>query len=246
MEDAPRLLIEVIRWACSKDATCLNYMEAIDLTVSRGQVTGVRAFDHVAGMEWEFRAPMVVNCTGPWIGAVAQLFDLEVPPLIQPSLAFNILVDLEPISSLAVAVSPPTRGSSMTPDGDPVTSPTYFLRPWRGGMLVGTRHLPREGIEEPEPTHDELRSFLADLNHALPRLELQASDVVRVYSGILPAKRAGSTQLATRDVIYVHSTTGGPTGLVSVLGVKYTTARSVAERTLRVLFGRRLKPAPPA
>ncbi|MBW8875463.1 MAG: methyltransferase domain-containing protein [Acidobacteria bacterium] len=55
----------------------------------------------------------------------------------------------------------------------------------------------------------------------------------------------GSTVPAARPVILDHGRRGGPRGLVSVSGVKLTTARAVARRTLAVLAtGSDLQPAP--
>jgi glycerol-3-phosphate dehydrogenase len=44
-------------------------------------------------------------------------------------------------------------------------------------------------------------------------------------------------------VVYDHGRHGGPRGLYSISGVKFTTARHVAEVTLRTMFGR--EPRPP-
>jgi glycerol-3-phosphate dehydrogenase len=41
-----------------------------------------------------------------------------------------------------------------------------------------------------------------------------------------------------RDVVHDHGEAGGPRGLYSVSGVKFTTARRVAEKTLRRIFAR--------
>jgi glycerol-3-phosphate dehydrogenase len=59
--------------------------------------------------------------------------------------------------------------------------------------------------------------------------------VLDVLWGRLPAVAEGSTELASRPVIADHGRQGGPQGLVSVSGVKLTTARAVARRTLKVL-----------
>jgi glycerol-3-phosphate dehydrogenase len=69
--------------------------------------------------------------------------------------------------------------------------------------------------------------------------------VLQVYAGLLPARSAGTTDLANREVIHDHGAAGGPKGLFSISGVKFTTARLVAEKTLCRLYGRSLPPARP-
>ena len=63
-------------------------------------------------------------------------------------------------------------------------------------------------------------------------LELNRGAVLRVLWGCLPAVTEGSRKLAVREVVVDHGRQGGPAGLFSVSGVKFTTARLVAERTL--------------
>ena len=66
-------------------------------------------------------------------------------------------------------------------------------------------------------------------------------DVIQVYAGLLPGRRPGSAELATQAVVHDHGLHGGPHGLYSVSGVKFTTARRVAEVTLCAIFGRELR-----
>jgi glycerol-3-phosphate dehydrogenase len=130
------------------------------------------------------------------------------------------------LSDAAVAVTPRYAGAR-----------TYFRYSWRDGILAGTFHAPWDGpIDDPQPTAREVDLFLSDLNRAVPGLELTTDDIVRVYSGLLPAKTEESRDLAVREVILDHGARGGPVGLWSVSGVKFTTARLVAEKTLRHAF----------
>ena len=56
----------------------------------------------------------------------------------------------------------------------------------------------------------------------------------------------GSAVPSSRPVIHDHGEAGGPRGLVSVSGVKLTTARAVAAKALQALAaGGALRPAPP-
>jgi glycerol-3-phosphate dehydrogenase len=130
----------------------------------------------------------------------------------------------------------------------------YFLYPALGRLLAGTVHLPWTGtVDRPVPHEDDVRRFLGDLNAAIPGLRLRRHDVRRVFAGVLPAAVEGSARLAARPAIVDHAQQGGPEGLVSVSGVKFTTARLVAARTLAIL-GRRVSrsqvrtdaPRPPA
>ncbi len=226
MPCAPRVLIEILRWAAACGARALNYCEATGLSVDRGAVTGVTARDRETGDAYEIRTRRVANCAGPWSRELSGRLDREVAELFRPALAFNLLLDREPPSDLALAVSPPGRKQS------------YFLVPWRDHLMAGTCHAPAApGRGAPAPDDPDVRAFLADLAAAAPGLDLDRAAVLRVLWGRLPASAGGAATPATRALVHRHADSGGPAGLVSASGVKYTTARALAESTLRALCG---------
>jgi len=230
MINSQRILLEILRWACSLGATALNYVEAVALERHGRKVTGVRARDGLDGTERIFTSKAVCNCAGPWSATVAARFDKPLPDLFRPSLAFNLLLDCDPPASAAVAVAPRYSGR--------ITGPVYFLSPGFGRLLAGTAHLPwnRGGnVERPAPDEGDIDRFLTDLNAAIPALGLRREHVVRVFAGLLPATEHGTAKLMVRPSIWDHGRHGGPVGLVSVSGVKFTTARLVAEQTLGML-----------
>jgi glycerol-3-phosphate dehydrogenase len=230
MLDAPRLLIETLRWACHAGATCLNYMEVVGPITDGTRLTGVRALDVASGSELEFRALAVVNCTGAAVEKVARALGGESESLFVPSLAFNVMFEREWPDQPALAAAA-RRGLGRT----------YFLRALGGRLLAGTFHAPRSAEHfEPDPREEEVAELIADLNSALPQLRLGVDGVRRVFAGLLPARRPGSVELVGRPVIHDHGRASGPRGLLTVVGVKYTTARAVAERTLRRIYGRRM------
>lgn len=216
MPDSQRVLIEALRWAHRCGARSLNYTEAVDLRMEQGRVTGLRAVDRETGESLELRGRAVVNCAGPWSRQLAGRFDRDLPELFRPLLAFNVLLDREPLSPMALAVAGPGRQAR-----------TWFLLPWKGRVLAGTAYVPGAGAPDPE----RVEGFLAALNEAVPGWRPRSSDVLRVFHGWLPAESEGSAVPSGRPVIHDHGT-----GLVSVSGVKLTTARAVAEKTLSLLF----------
>lgn len=223
--DSHRLLVEMLHWATANGAVALNYTEATQLVVRAGKVAGLRCLDVDTGRTVEVEAPTIVNCAGPWCRDVASAFDRDLPELFPPSLAFNVLLDRPPPSQAALAVEPLSGGGR-----------TYFLVPWKGRTLAGTFHASC-GAEVSEAGIDDdlLRRFLDDLEASISGFDLETKDVLRVYSGLLPAKSVGSIDLALAEKIRHHADHGGPQGLFSVSGVKLTTARRVAEKTLRVI-----------
>jgi glycerol-3-phosphate dehydrogenase len=231
-----RLLMEILRWACSLGAVALNYVEIESLLLHNGQVRGVLARDQQSGQHHEFRAPLVINAAGPWSRQLAQKFDRDYPRLFPKNLLlFNVLFKRRALSEYALALTPHN-----------LRNHTYFVHNWKNRLLAGTAEILVAGqTENPRPEPEQVADFIFDMNQAVPELLLTENDIEHIYAGILPATEAG--KLAGRETIVRHRDHGGPDGLFSVSGVKYTTSRLVAEKTLRRVFPGLLarEPQPP-
>lgn len=227
--DSQRLIMEVLRSASQMGATALNYTSAEDLLTEQGRVVGVRARDARSETAYQFRADTVVNAAGPWSPKVARDFGQGSTGFCEYLSAWNVLFDREAPADCAVGAASPESGDRH-----------YFLHPWKGRLLMGTGHATRKGNDpSPRPTPDELEAFLEDLNNAFPKLGLTRRDILHVYSGALPTKQVESTTLAKKDRLIDHAEEGGPDGLFSVRGTKFTAARSTAERGMARIFPNR-------
>jgi glycerol-3-phosphate dehydrogenase len=219
----PRLVSELLARATDLGATALNYVEATALRRKDDRIEGVEAVDRETGDALAFRSARVVNAAGPRARELARRWDRDHRELFEATLAWNVLLDIAPPFEHALAVAPPTPRAR-----------TYFLVPWEGRLFAGTGHAACSGPPaRARPTRSELSAFLSDLDAAAPELGIRAERVLRVYAGYLPGRRRESAELAVRPVVLDHGEQGGPRGLWSVSGVKLTTARRVADVTLR-------------
>ena len=74
------------------------------------------------------------------------------------------------------------------------------------------------------------------MNETFPALGLKADEVTLVHRGVVPAEiKNGRLSLLGHSRIIDHADAGSPE-LVSVVGVKYTTARAVAERVVDLIL----------
>lgn len=224
--DSQRVLIGVLRWACEYGLNALNYVRAIDLLQKNNTTIGVLTRDEESGEEFICHGHLVINAAGPWCREVAFRFDRDEPSLFRSMMAYNILFNRPAISSCAVAASPPGP-----------TPHTYFVVPWKGMMFAGTGQAPWPSRgKKPLPTDAELQNFCLDLNRALPGINITMDDILHVFAGLQSAKFEGGTDFSKREVIIDHSINGGPKGFYSVSGIKFTTARKVAEKLIDKLI----------
>jgi glycerol-3-phosphate dehydrogenase len=226
MPDSQRVLIEALRWACSLGAEALNYFEAKDLLLENNKAAGVKAFDREGEDFYNFKSNIIINAAGPWCRELAGRFDKDYKNLFKSSIAWNILFNRKALSDHALAVTPKRPGSK-----------TYFVRPWKGMLFAGTIHESWSSITKyPMPSETSINNFINDLNSSIANLILKREDILHIFSGLLPAKEEGSAELAVRENIMDHSKENGPEGLFSISGVKFTTARLVAEKTINQVF----------
>jgi glycerol-3-phosphate dehydrogenase len=120
---------------------------------------------------------------------------------------------------------------------------TYFVVPWRGRVFAGTMHVPwTEPLATPSPTGEMIGRFIEDLNLAIPGLDLSEADVLRVFAGFMPTLPDSDHEPAHRPHFVAHGDGGGPRGLFTFSGIKWTTAQLEGERVVRRVFPDRSPP----
>ena len=239
MINSERLLLSFLHSAAEKGLTASNYLEAESLLLRNGRVEGVSAHDRLSGGRFDIRARLTVSATGPWINRLASQLGRKEPP-VEFSTAVNLVIDRKFTDEYAFAAPTPKQFK----DRDALInkgSRLLFFVPWRGMTLAGTDHRPYRGDADYRVTEAEVESFLAEINGALPGAEIRRDEVKHVYAGLLPMAAVnanGDVTLQKHFRIMDHQKTDGVDGLLSVLTVKYTTARGVSEEVMRHAAGK--------
>jgi glycerol-3-phosphate dehydrogenase len=236
--NSERLVLSFLRSAAKAGAEVANYVRVTGFLRQGDTITGVMAKDELSGDSFEVRSKIVVNATGPWVDSIHSLLKGQWPSRIPLAKAFNIIT--RPlVQTHALGLFSRRRYR----DADAVVRKGgrfLFITPWRNYSLVGTAYLPYdENPDECSVTEEELQNFLDEINEAYPSAELKMDDVLLVQSGLLPCASVSyqrkECQLLKQYQIRDHRAEG-VTGLISVMGVKYTTARHVAEKVVDRIF----------
>jgi glycerol-3-phosphate dehydrogenase len=215
--------------------------------VNGGVVQGAAVTDRISGRELELRSQAVVVAAGPWTRELTERITPEKrgPATHRRALAVNLVIGRR-LADVAVGVQARTGLAE-----DPVCGGHRFLFvvPQGPTTLLGTWYAVDEGSETRALCERGVRSLLREFNEACPGVRLLPVDVVRSQWGWLPLKgglEAGrATALAERPRIMDHASTDGIRRLLSVEGVKYTTARRVAERVVDGVFNNLGRISPP-
>jgi glycerol-3-phosphate dehydrogenase len=107
----------------------------------------------------------------------------------------------------------------------------------------------RERPAQPLVRVEDLQALIDECNAACPDLDLSLGDVSFYHRGLVwldgGEERASPLALSREARLVDHGSRGGPDNVISAAGVKYTTARRVAERAVDAVF-RKLGRVPPA
>jgi glycerol-3-phosphate dehydrogenase len=224
--NSERLLLEFILSAVDAGAEVANYVEAISFLQQGNRITGVRAKDFLTGQFFDIQSRLVINCAGAWMGCLLEKATLRSE--YATSVALNVIVN-QVWSDIAVGLT------SQPVNGKPPQ--VLFIVPWRNKSMIGTCHIPWwEAPHTFKLNEAMVQEFLDQINSAHPPLKLSLGDVRHVTWGFLPVNKADANKepvRLTRDgVVIDHQKKDGISGLISILGVKYTTARVVAEQAM--------------
>ena len=226
--DTERLLFSVINAASEAGAHVINYVRATGLLAHHSHIRGVHARDELSGREMELRAKFVINAAGPWVEEwLPAGAGRPKEPMFRASRAFNLVTRALPFPD-GVGLTVRAHGRSDT---------TYFILPWNGYSLIGTRHLRcHPDTRSSDVMRDEVLAFLTDLNSVLGNHRLCGADVRGVFAGLLPEEEGneGTEVALERDPQVIDHEPAGLRGLVSIVGVKWTIAPAVAAQAVTV------------
>ncbi len=219
-----RLVMGFAHAAAGAGAVLVNHATVTGVNRSGGAVAGVTVEDRAGGGLVRVSARAVVNAAGPSTDAVLAMAGVTRPrvPLLR---AINLVLARPVVVERAVGARAGGR--------------FLFVVPWRGRAMVGTAYAPAAS-----PDDGEAVAFLAEAARAFPWAGLEARDVTLVHRGLVPGA-GGANGLWTRSRVVDHGAGDAVAGLYSMVGVKYTTARALAEQAIDRIGRRAGRPLAP-
>jgi glycerol-3-phosphate dehydrogenase len=196
----------------------LNYAAALSFGKDAGgKLASVEIVDQLNEERFQIQAKVFVNCTGPFADHVRLMANPAMPERLRLSKGVHLLLPLEAIQSESALLIPKTE------DGRVI-----FAIPWLGRLLVGTTDDEAQLSDEMVVKPEEVRFLLKYVNQYL-NVNLTPRDVLSAYAGVRPlVKHKGGVD--TKKLIRDHEVeVDQMSGLISVLGGKWTTYRAMAE-----------------
>lgn len=246
MLDPNRILIEIVRGAEEAGAFVANYVRVENFIRDNSGVLGVQVKDCIQGGEFEVRGKLTINAAGPWIGKlISKALRREYAEDFLPQTKGMNLVTRSFGTDFAFGVRSTRRSDALIGSSQRL----FFVTPLANRAVIGTSHLSYTG--DPDKCRyakADVLDLLEEINAAYPPANLSLDDVYYWYGGLTPAEEGSNQGEVTRSrqgEIIDHGVEDQLDGLLSVIGVKFTTARLGAEKAVNLAFsklGRRCCP----
>jgi glycerol-3-phosphate dehydrogenase len=248
VHNVDRLNLSLLLSAMKAGADAANYTKVTGFLRDENRIEGIRVRDVLSGKMFDVRARLIVNCAGPWIDRLLQPLGIPSSENVGWCKAV-VLVTRRLVQDIAVGL----QSRFDYDDRDALFNKGYrffFVTPWRDKSLIGTFQAPYdENPDDIKVSERELQGYIQEINAAFPEAGIKRCDLYFVYRGLLPIANQrvnnGDVNLIKHFTIRDHRNEHGVEGLVSVLGVKYSTARDVAEKAVDLASRKLGRNSPP-
>lgn len=216
--DDSRLALNMAQTAVKKGATVINYAKVIALFKNGdGKLNGLTFRDEDSGEEYAVKSKVIVSATGVFADEINKMDHGADKKTISPSQGVHIVIDKKFCPTDSAIMIPKTSDGRV-----------LFAVPWHNKIILGTTDVPvkKESLE-PEPTQQEI-GFILETAQAYMNPAPTKKDILSVFAGLRPlaATKEGAK---TKEVSRSHKVIVSKSGLVSIVGGKWTTYRKMSE-----------------
>lgn len=219
VEFAERLVVENALDARERGAEVVTYAPVTKLTADGAEFL-------LDGAAHFARGSVIVNAAGPWVDHLLERAPVESERLIGGTKG----------SHLVVAPFPGASRSAIYLEAQSDRRP-FFIIPWNRNYLIGTTDVRFE--DDPDQVRSEwweIDYLLAETNRAFPDAGLTREEILFTYSGVRPlpwTTNEDEQSITRRHFIREHPRVNN---LLSIVGGKLTTYRSLAEECVDLVF----------
>jgi len=220
--DDARLAINLAQTMVENNGVALNYFEVVNLLkTEEGIVSGVEAIDKETGEKYIIKAKAVINATGVFVDEILQMNEPGAKKIVKPSQGVHVILDKSFLQGDSAIMIPKTSDGRV-----------LFAVPWHGKVVVGTTDTPVNSASlEPRALEEEI-DFI--LNTAAKYLKKNPTrkDVLSIFAGLRPLAAPDDETSETKEISRGHKIIVSLSGLVTIIGGKWTTYRKMAEDTI--------------
>lgn len=216
--DDSRMAISLAQTCLDFGGTVLNYCKVTGLTKEGGLINGVVAADQETGEEFSIKSKVVINATGIFADEVIQMDEPGKRDMITPSQGIHLVLDKSFLPNKFAIMVPHTSDGRV-----------MFAVPWHNHVVVGTTDTLIDSHSlEPVALESEIDFVLETAGQYLVKNPTR-KDILSVFAGLRPLAKPEDEKKATREISRSHKILISVSGLITIIGGKWTTYRKMAE-----------------
>lgn len=218
--DDSRLALNLAQTAQKNGALVINYCKVISMLKDEDdKLSGVRVLDKETNEEIEANASVVINATGVFANKILKLAGRKKKSLkIVPSQGIHLVLDNTFLSGKTALMVPKTSDGRV-----------LFAIPWYNKVVIGTTDtLIDKPSYEPKPLEEEIDFILDNASEYLSKAPTR-DDVLSVFSGLRPLVAPEGDKSNTKEISRGHQIIHSESGLITIVGGKWTTYREMSE-----------------
>lgn len=222
--DDSRLGINMVQTIIKKGGTAINYMKVINLLKAQGKICGVVVKDQETEKIYEVKSKTVLNATGVFVDSILQKDDANAKDIVQPSQGVHLVIDKKFLPTNYGLMIPKTKDGRV-----------LFAVPWHNKIVLGTTDVPKEvALIEPIATDQEI-DFILETAGRFLSIKPTRKDVKSVFAGLRPLAAPKDKGKKTKEISRGHKIYESKSGLVTIIGGKWTTYRQMGEEVINRL-----------
>ncbi|WP_419176182.1 FAD-dependent oxidoreductase [Desulfosediminicola sp.] len=235
-----RMCLSFVKAGCAAGGVAANYVKVRKLARTKNRISGAEVTDRLSGRTFMIRGRMVINAAGPWIDEIRRESH-QASTTEDLAKAVNIVVDKQLFAGHGVGL----ESNDEVKDRDSKVKRSnrlYFFVPWKNCTIIGTSYSYYSGRCDELKIEDwDIEEIISEVNAIYPGAALSRKNVIHSHAGLIPAhkpvnnSRNSTPQLLKKPKIIDHQALEGLEGLLTVEGVKYTTAPAIALQVEKLL-----------
>jgi glycerol-3-phosphate dehydrogenase len=198
-------------WAADQVKQYKNFTAIEETTINRVDIDGEVVFN---GNKEQF--DKIINVAGPWAYQLLKDSNIDSDYELDLVRGSHIIIDRKLDHGYFLEVPNERR--------------IFFVLPYKGQTLIGTTEIRQTILDEVKPAQSEIIYLIDSYNYYFVN-QITERDVVKIFAGLRPlVKSDQDSNVATREYAFECKE-----NLISVFGGKWTTARRLAEKVVKMI-----------
>ena len=218
--DDARLALNLAQTANESGAIVLNHCKVTDLLKNEdNKLVGVTVTNTDNEDVLNVKSKVVINATGVFSNKILKLAGRKKKSLkIVPSQGIHLVLDKSFLDGETALMVPKTSDGRV-----------LFAIPWHNKVVVGTTDTPvKKPSFEPKPLEEEIEFILETAKEYLTKAPTR-QDVLSVFAGLRPLVAPEGDKSNTKEISRGHKIIHSESGLITIVGGKWTTYREMSE-----------------